>query len=108
MLKAFTTTIALGLLVGGSALAQTTPSPAPTPGAMKMSEVECTSLWNRLDASKSGSLAEAQVKPHISDFKAVDTNNDGKLSQAEFKAGCDKGLVRSTAATGPGNDTQKK
>ena len=34
-----------------------------------------------------------------------DTNSDGKLTQAEFQAGCDKGLVQGTASTGSGAGT---
>jgi hypothetical protein len=106
MKKAFTvgsSAIAIGVLLGGLAYAQTNPSTKP--GAMKMSQAECQSLWNRLDASKSGNVAEAQAKAYVTDFKAVDANSDGKLSQAEFKAGCDKGQVHSTATTGPGSGT---
>jgi hypothetical protein len=29
----------------------------------------------------------------VTDFKAADANNDGKLTQAEFTSACNKGLV---------------
>jgi hypothetical protein len=102
------TAVALGLLIGGSAFAQTSPSPAPSTGAAgatKMSQAECTTLWGKIDSSKAGNVSQAQAQPYISDFKAVDTNNDGKLSQAEFQAACGKGLVHSSAATGSGSGT---
>jgi hypothetical protein len=104
MLKAFTTgsAIVAAVVLGGLAYAQTTPAPKPGEGAMKLSQAECQSIWNKLDAAKSGSISEAQAQPHVSDFDAVDTNNDGKLSQTEFQAGCDRGQVRASAATGPG------
>jgi hypothetical protein len=38
----------------------------------------------------------------VTDFKAADTNSDGKLTQTEFMAACDKGLVTASAATGSG------
>ena len=73
--------------------------------ANKVSQAKCQSIWNRLDSAKSGSVTEAQAKSAVSDFKAVDTNKDGKLSQAEFKAGCDKGQVQSMAMSGPSGGT---
>jgi hypothetical protein len=107
MIKAFTmagASLLVGVVLGAAAYAQ---APAPKPGAapMKMTQAECTSLWNRLDAAKSGNVSEAQAGPYVTDFKAVDANKDGKLTQAEFQAGCDKGQVHGTATTGPGNGT---
>lgn len=105
MLKAFTTGSALiaGLILGGLAYAQTSPAPKPGGGATKLSQAECQSLWNKLDTAKSGSLSETQARPHVTDFKVIDSNNDGKLSQREFQAGCDKGQVHASATTGPGS-----
>jgi hypothetical protein len=104
MLKAFTTgsAIVAAVVLGGLAYAQTSPAPQPG-GATKLSQAECQSIWNKLDSGKSGSVTAAQARPHVSDFKAVDSNNDGKLSQTEFQAGCDKGQVRASATTGPGS-----
>jgi len=105
MVKSFTSVSAavlFGALLAAPAMAQTTTAPK---GAMKITQAECQSLWNRLDASKSGSVAQAAAQSHVTDFKAVDANNDGKLSQAEFQAGCDKGLVQSGASTGTGTGT---
>jgi hypothetical protein len=105
MLKPFTAgsaAVAVGLLAGSLAFAQTSAPKAPGAPAMKITQAECSSLWNRLDAAKSGSVSEAQARAHVTDFKAIDANSDGKLSQTEFQAGCDKGQVRSSATTGPG------
>ena len=88
---------AAALAVAGTAFAQTTP-PAGT--GTKMSAADCTSLWSRLDASKSGSLTESQVKDAVPNFKSADTNNDGKLSQSEFSTACTKGDVISRGLTG--------
>jgi hypothetical protein len=38
----------------------------------------------------------------VTDFKAADANNDGKLTQTEFLAACDKGLVTASASPGSG------
>jgi hypothetical protein len=103
MNKLITSAAAAALLGFTSvAMAQTTPSPS-TPGAMKMSQAECQAAWNKLDSAKSGNVAQAQAQSHVTDFKAVDTNADGKLSQTEFQSGCDKGMVRSSATTGTGS-----
>ncbi len=95
-----------GIMMAGTAIAQTSPSPSTAPGgAMKMSQADCQAAWSKLDASKTGSVSEAQAQPSIADFKRADLNNDGKLSQAEFQTACDTGLVRSSATTGTGTGT---
>jgi dUTPase len=84
------------LAIAMPALAQT--NTAPKSGAAKMSQADCTAAWTKLDASKSGSVSQSQAQGTVTDFKAADTNNDGKLSQAEFQAACDKGLVTASAS----------
>ena len=84
------------LAIAMPALAQT--NTAPKNGAAKMSQADCTAAWTKLDASKSGSVSQSQAQGTVTDFKAADTNNDGKLSQAEFQAACDKGLVTASAS----------
>jgi hypothetical protein len=70
---------------------------------MKMAQAECESMWNRADSARSGSLSQSQAQSYVTNFSAVDTNSDGNLSRAEFLAGCDKGLVQSSASTGTGS-----
>ena len=101
-IKSISAAVLLAGLFAVPAMAQTTTAPK---GAMKITQAECQSLWNRLDAAKSGSVAQAASQAHVTDFKSVDTNSDGKLTQAEFQAGCDKGLVQGTASTGSGAGT---
>jgi hypothetical protein len=91
------------------AVAQTTPGS----GAAKMSAAECTAAWNKL--AKAGSVAQAQAQGTVTDFKAADANSDGKLTQAEFTAACNKGLVTasvpntgSRGMTGTDTPTPKK
>jgi hypothetical protein len=98
MVAGLVATTALALAV--PALAQT--STVPKGGATKMSKAECTAAWTKLDASKSGSVSQSQAQGVVTDFKAADTNNDGKLSQTEFLAACDKGLVIASAVPGSG------
>jgi len=95
------TSIAIAaLLMAGSAFAQT--ATAPKSGTTKMSQSDCTAAWNRLDTAKLGSVSQAQAQGVVTDFKAADTNNDGKLTQSEFMAACDKGLVTAASGTASG------
>ena len=88
------------LAIAIPALAQTTTTPKSS--TMKMSQADCTAAWTKLDASKAGSVSQTQAQGVVTDFKAADANNDGKLTQVEFMAACDKGLVTASAATGSG------
>jgi Ca2+-binding EF-hand superfamily protein len=105
MLKAFRTgsAIVAAVVLGGLAYAQTSPPSKQGSGATKLSQAECQSLWNTLDTSKSGNITAAQAQPYVTDFKAVDTNNDGKLSLTEFQAACNRGQVHASATTGSGS-----
>ena len=58
-------------------------------GALSLDD--CRAIWN-LAAGRSD-LGRDQAKPYVPDFAAVDTNGDGKITNAEFRAGCEKGLV---------------
>ena len=86
--------------MAGSAFAQT--ATAPKSGTTKMSQSDCTAAWNGLDTAKSGSVSQAQAQGVVTDFKAADTNHDGKLSQSEFMAACGKGLVTASSGTASG------
>lgn len=55
---------------------------------------DCMALWNEADASASGALTKQQAQPFVTDFTAVDTDKDGKISNAEFMVGCSAGQVR--------------
>jgi hypothetical protein len=43
-------------------------------------------------------LSEGKAAPFIVNFKMVDANNDGKITQDEFQDGCKKGLVQEEAS----------
>jgi hypothetical protein len=70
------------------------------PGRSRCGWLQCTATWNKLDTGKRGSVSQSQAQGVVTDFKAADTNNDDKLSHAEFMAACNKGLVTASAATG--------
>lgn len=80
-----TVAAALGL---GAGLAFAADSP---PGAA-LTEDECRAIWNTA-AGRSGYLGPDGATPYIDAFGEVDTNSDHKISNAEFKAGCQAGLV---------------
>jgi hypothetical protein len=90
----------------GIALAQQAPptGAAPAP-AIKMAAGECQAIWNKADSGKAGSLTSSQAQPYVKEFKAVDSNGDGKLSSAEFLAGCQKGLAHDSASSGASSGT---
>lgn len=88
--------VAAGVLAAsmGVAAAQT------TGGGTQMTQAQCQSLWNRINTTGGDSVTQTQVSNHVRDFKAVDANNDGKLSSTEFMAACQRGQVHDTASTG--------
>jgi EF hand domain-containing protein len=89
------------LLSAGSALAADTSMPSASPSSSGrpsavLNDSQCQSLWSQA-ASSGDSLSSDQATSYITDFKLADTNNDGKISQAEFKNACKLGLVQSAS-----------
>jgi hypothetical protein len=73
--------------------------------AAALSQAECNSLWNQANSSKGATISMSQAQPFVSEFKSVDTDNDGTISQAEFKKGCNNGLVKSSGSSGSSSGT---
>ena len=62
-----------------------------------LSDAECNGAWK--DAVRGGDiLTRDKATGYISDFAKADANHDGKISQAEFREACKKGLVRAEHA----------
>lgn len=81
------------------------PSPPSHRHGMQLSQAECHALWNRANPSGRPTITMAQAQRYVSDFKSVDTDNDGTISRAEFNAGCKNGNVKGASAsmgTSPG------
>jgi len=74
-------------------------------GAVKLSKADCQSIWSKADSAQNDSLTSAQAAPYVTNFKAADSNADGKLSSAEFMSGCQRGLAHDTASSGAGAGT---
>ena len=83
-----TCAILLGL---GPALAVDEPSGRP-PQAV-LSDADCQNVW-REASQDSQNLSQAQAKDYVKDFKKVDSDKDGQISNAEFKKGCEMGWVQ--------------
>lgn len=69
--------------------------------AQPPSAAECQTMWTQA-AQSSPSLSQSAAGNYIasSNYKQVDTNSDGQISQSEFQAGCLAGLVQSKATGG--------
>jgi hypothetical protein len=83
------------LIIASAALVLVTVWPAH---AAKLNQADCSALWNS-SQPKGSDLDEERAKPYVTDFKAVDTNSDGRISSDEFYAGCEKGLVHAAGDT---------
>jgi hypothetical protein len=101
-----TLTSALVMLTGSYALAgpgagepkEPADPPSGRPAAV-LDDAKCASVWSM--AQREGdTLSEGQAAPFILNFKVVDADSDGKISEAEFKDGCKKGLVQEASAEG--------
>jgi hypothetical protein len=89
--------------IAGVAHAQNTPS-ADKPSTMKLTQSECTSLWQKANGTAKG-LTEAQAKPYVTDFKAANPDGDTTIDQNEWMAACNKGLVHSSSSSGASTGT---
>jgi hypothetical protein len=72
--------------------------PSGRPTAI-LDESKCASVWSMTER-EGDTLSEGQAAPFVVNFKMVDTDGDGKITQAEFKEGCKNGLVQEASAEG--------
>lgn len=90
-MKAITITT-LGLILS-SGLAYAADNPPTSGHPTVLTDTECNGVW--MDAVSGGDvLTPEKAAGYISDFKQVDTDQDGKISQTEFKEACKKGLIK--------------
>jgi hypothetical protein len=90
------------LSVAGGAFAQTEGSVTvgkPAAG-VKLAQDQCQALWTKANPTNAPKISSGQAQPFITDIKAVNANSDGSIDQAEFKAACDKGLIKSASSGG--------
>jgi hypothetical protein len=94
-MKAMTITT-LGLILS-SGLAYAADNPPTSAHPTVLTDTECNGVW--MDAASGGDMLTAdKAGGYISDFKQADADQDGKISQAEFKEACKKGLVKAEHA----------
>ena len=69
------------------------PSAATSGHPAVLTDTECHGIW--MDAvSGSDILSGDKAGSYITDFKQADADQDGNISEAEFKEACKKGLIR--------------
>jgi len=95
-------------MAGGGAPVPSTPQGGPSSGrpSAVLDDAKCATVWS-LTQRQGDTLSEDQAAPFIVNFKLVDINSDGKISEAEFKDGCKKGLVQEASAEGGQKPTGK-
>ena len=101
-MKLPTLTFAALLLSAGFAFAQETPNQM-TPNTMTsgrpsavLNDEQCQAVW-KMASPNGATISQDQAVPYIVNFSMVDGDGDGTISADEFKAGCAKGMVKSTA-----------
>jgi EF hand len=91
-MKAISVVAAVVLIAGGAA-AQTTPDKQPG-GNVPSSQSPCTAGFDK--TVKDGRMANISADT----MKAVDTNNDGRISKTEFDAACTNKLFKEQDSKG--------
>ena len=94
------TAVAL-LFSAGCALAQETPNNM-TPNTMTsgrpsavLNDDQCQAVW-KMASPNGATISKDQAVPYIVNFSMVDGDGDDNITAAESKAGCGKGMVKST------------
>ena len=60
-----------------------------------LNDAQCQAVW-KMASPNGATISQDQAVPYIVNFSMVDGDGDGKISADEFKAGCAKGMVKST------------
>lgn len=81
----------------GSGEPQTPGDPESGRPAQVLDEAKCEEVWSQTDR-EGDTLSMGKAAPFVVNFALVDADDDGKLSEAEFKEGCKKGLVQESAS----------
>ena len=72
-------------------------APSGRPSAV-LDDAACQDVW-KMASPNGDTLAGDKAVPYIVNFQMVDTDKDGKISEAEFTTGCGKGWVQSADAS---------
>ena len=90
--------LALCCGMGGAAVAAES-------GAVKLSAAQCSTLWDKINASGAATIGASQAQGYVTNFKAADPDSDGTLTN-EFQTACAKGLVQDSASSGAAAGTE--
>jgi hypothetical protein len=105
-MKSATLTVIMVLLGTSAALAgagapvpegSQNPPPSGRPRAA-LDDAKCESVW-KMASPNGDTLVKDKAVPFVVNFEMVDTDKDGKISAAEFKAGCGKGWIQQPDAS---------
>jgi Ca2+-binding EF-hand superfamily protein len=87
-MKLMTATIVALALASGAAFAQATPPAAPAADAAVVAKFKAA------DKNNNGSLDGAELDAYKTNMTKIDTDKDGKISQAEFVAATKAGHIK--------------
>jgi hypothetical protein len=73
--------------------------------ATRLSQSECTNLWQQANPNNAPGLTESQSAPYVIDFKAANPDGDTTIDQNEWLAACNQGLVKSSSSSGTSTGT---
>jgi hypothetical protein len=74
-----------------------TPPPSGRPSAA-LDDATCQSVW-KMASPNGDTLSKDKATPFVVNYDMVDTDKDGKISQAEFQDGCAKGWIQKADAS---------
>jgi hypothetical protein len=74
-----------------------TPPPSGRPSAA-LDDATCQSVW-KMASPNGDTLSKDKATPFVVNYDMVDTDKDGKISQAEFEDGCAKGWIQKADAS---------
>jgi hypothetical protein len=73
------------------------PDASGRPSAV-LSEADCQKVWELASPGGNVEVSEDKAEPFVLNFQMVDSDNDAKIDESEFKAGCSKGWIKSADA----------
>jgi hypothetical protein len=82
--------------------------PSGRPSAI-LDNATCATVW-KMASPNGDTLSKDKATPFVINYEMVDTYKDGKISQAEFQAGCGQGWIQksdASTASGMKNDQGK-
>lgn len=66
----------------------------------RLSQSECSQLWQQANPSGGNGLTASQSAPYVANFKAANPDGDMTIDANEWNAACKKGLVKSSSSSG--------